>query len=258
MLWIKKTAGHPSWLSDYCSYLSNHCSTFLNIPLLESWIDSYTISTDIPIGYGLGSSGALTAAIYDIAHHSNSKDESTSNLTELQRMLGLMESFFHGKSSGFDPLISYLQMPILRKEGELDILLPDAVNLPVYCYLLDSGRGRSGKDMIAKFLERYDSNKNRIDQLCELNNKVIDQSMTRARAGEFYKNVKYISSLQQEVMYYMIIDDVKSYWLEGLQSDDYYLKICGAGGGGYYLVFSMNEIEKIGPYQLQRVFTQKA
>lgn len=256
MSWIKKKDDHPSWLAEYCSYLSVHCSQFLDIKLLENWIEDNTIAADIPIGYGLGSSGALTAAIYDIAKI-KSKEDPSGELSSLQQNLGLMESYFHGKSSGFDPLISYLKSPILRKDDKLHVLETSAVNLPLHCFLLDSGSARSGKEMIAQFLENYDVVKAQVDHLSDLNNKVINKALseTEAEALDFYKDIKSISQLQQEVMPYMIIDDLKPYWQKGINYDEYYIKICGAGGGGYYLVFSMKELSNLGPFKLQKVFS---
>src|SRR5690554_3017352 len=72
--------------------------------------------SSIPQGYGVGSSGALVAAIYD----KYAKDKITvlenlnrNKLLVLKKIFGRMESFFHGTSSGLDPLNSYLSLPIL-------------------------------------------------------------------------------------------------------------------------------------------------
>ena len=72
--------------------------------------------SSIPQGYGVGSSGALVAAIYD--KYANNKITVLENLTrekllQLKAIFSQMESFFHGKSSGLDPLNSYLSIPIL-------------------------------------------------------------------------------------------------------------------------------------------------
>ncbi len=72
--------------------------------------------SSIPQGYGVGSSGALVAAIYD--KYANNKITVLENLTrekllQLKAIFSQMESFFHGKSSGLDPLNSYLSLPIL-------------------------------------------------------------------------------------------------------------------------------------------------
>jgi mevalonate kinase len=72
--------------------------------------------SSIPQGYGVGSSGALVAAIYD--KYAIDKITVLENLTReklliLKDVFGKIESFFHGKSSGLDPLNSYLSLPIL-------------------------------------------------------------------------------------------------------------------------------------------------
>jgi mevalonate kinase len=72
--------------------------------------------SSIPQGYGVGSSGALVAAIYD--KYADDKITVLENLTrdkllKLKEIFSVMESFFHGKSSGLDPLNSYLSIPIL-------------------------------------------------------------------------------------------------------------------------------------------------
>ena len=65
--------------------------------------------SNIPVNYGLGSSGALVAALYD----SYSLNKNKIDLSETLKELSSIESFFHGKSSGLDPLTSYLNSPIL-------------------------------------------------------------------------------------------------------------------------------------------------
>src|SRR5690606_35217378 len=72
--------------------------------------------SSIPQGYGVGGSGALVAAIYD--KYASEKITVLENLTKdkllrLKVIFSEMESFFHGKSSGLDPLNSYLSIPIL-------------------------------------------------------------------------------------------------------------------------------------------------
>src|SRR5690625_6608275 len=70
----------------------------------------------IPQGYGVGSSGALVAAIYE--RYALNKIEieqeiSKEIISELKEVFSKMESFFHGTSSGIDPLICYLNLQFL-------------------------------------------------------------------------------------------------------------------------------------------------
>ena len=65
-------------------------------------------NSDIPIGYGLGSSGALCAAIYD-----KFATVKSIQIEEIMLELAEIERFFHGQSSGIDPLVSFLKKSIV-------------------------------------------------------------------------------------------------------------------------------------------------
>ena len=88
-----------------------------NIEVLQNDVNNgMYFDSSIPQGYGVGSSGALVAAIYD--KYATNKITVLENLTrekllQLKAIFSNMESFFHGKSSGLDPLNSYLSLPIL-------------------------------------------------------------------------------------------------------------------------------------------------
>ena len=43
----------------------------------------------------------------------------------------------------------------------------------------------------------------------------------------------------------MIPDHIKTIWDYGLQSDAYYIKLSGAGGGGFFLGFSQNDSSEL-------------
>jgi len=60
--------------------------------------------SSIPVGSGLGSSGALTAALYD----RYALPENQADYQAIKLKLSLIESYFHGLSSGIDPLVSLL------------------------------------------------------------------------------------------------------------------------------------------------------
>ena len=106
-------------LKEFYKYLSNLKNNTLSFQLddLKSDLEQgMYFDSSIPQGYGVGSSGALVASIYD--KYANNKITVLENLTRdkllaLKEIFSLMESFFHGKSSGLDPLNSYLSLPIL-------------------------------------------------------------------------------------------------------------------------------------------------
>ena len=79
--------------------------------------------SSIPQGYGVGSSGALVAAIYD--KYAINKVTVLENLTrekllKLKQIFSAMESFFHGKSSGLDPLNSYLISILINSKDNIE------------------------------------------------------------------------------------------------------------------------------------------
>ena len=116
--------------------------------------------SSIPQGYGIGSSGALVAAIYD--KYADDKITVLENLTrekllKLKTIFGKMESFFHGKSSGLDPLNSYLSLPILINSKD-NI---ESTSLPTQnkegkgaVFLLDSGITGETAPMVQIFMEK--------------------------------------------------------------------------------------------------------
>ena len=247
MQW-KEGSNDLQWLDDYSQYLKERCAEFLDTKALETNIAAHTIISTIPIGYGLGSSGALTAAIYD--HFCKHKVDL--DFVETQERMGLMESFFHGQSSGFDPLISYYQKP-LKKAAKVSVLESLELNFPYYIYLLDSKKPRQGRVMIQAFLEKYQSDKDAIQPLINENEKAIESLITGDTVAVFAA-VEKISALQFELMEFMILPELKEAWQQGIQQRDCFIKICGAGGGGYYLVFSKNKKEQLENFQLLPVF----
>jgi len=80
--------------------------------------------SNIPVQYGLGSSGALCAALFE--HYSTfqkKEDDSFDNklLQKLKQDFSLLESSFHGRSSGIDPLVSFLNRPLLFSPGMIEL-----------------------------------------------------------------------------------------------------------------------------------------
>jgi len=233
MSWVPKSNEHPSWLTEYAVYLKEHCSSIINADKLDGLMNDQTIQGNIPIGYGLGSSGALSAAIYDIC----GSDKNHSDYGTHQQKMAIMESFFHGKSSGFDPLISYVRRPVYRdREGVIHIG-DQELESTIHIGLIDSGIARKGREMIQSFLERYNKDKSAYFPLIELNTTVA-HNLFSGQDDELLTDIKAISYIQLELMDYLITPQLRSIWRDGLDQGTYYMKLCGAGGGGFFLVFS--------------------
>ena len=54
----------------------------------------------------------------------------------------------------------------------------------------------------------------------------------------FFRNIKILSSLVLQNFDKMIPNSLFQFWKEGINTDNYYLKLCGSGGGGYFLGFT--------------------
>jgi mevalonate kinase len=187
--------------------------------------------SDIPTGYGLGSSGALVAAFYE--RYCNSP---TTDMKELKSILGATESAFHGASSGLDPLVSYLNHGVLIDEsgriGEINL----DINDDGY-FLIDTGISRQTEyyvDIFREKLIKSDDFVNAVKILSEENKKAINACMSSDK-NVLWQATNNISKLHIEHFKEMIPKQFVEIWDQGLQSGTYALKLCGAGGGGMIL-----------------------
>ena len=215
--------------------------------------------SSIPQGFGVGSSGALCAALYD--RYGIPPEHNTLTLAELKKRFSLLESHFHGASSGIDPLISYLGHGLLLKENQSlkKVTIPEYGQGRQGIFLLDTGRARKTEPLVNLFLEKL---KNQVfesmveTELLPVNNACIQYFLTR-QTDALYSRFKELSSLQAEHFSPMIPQLLQNLWKKGLKNDDYYLKLCGAGGGGFLLGIT-NNFEKIqqtlSPYVIRPLY----
>jgi len=112
------------YLREYLTYIEDLTAKGVNIFKFD--IEAYKRDLDaglyfestIPQGYGLGSSGALCAALYNtyaINGISQKRYLNSTDIAYLKEVFSQMESYFHGVSSGIDPLLCYVKYPLLIK-----------------------------------------------------------------------------------------------------------------------------------------------
>ena len=233
---------------------------------LEKDIDAgMYFDSSIPQGYGVGSSGALVAAIYD--HYAQEKITVLENLTReklliLKRIFSNMESFFHGKSSGLDPLNSYLSIPILINSKD-DI---EATGIPSQksngkgaVFLIDSGVVGETAPMVSIFMEnmKQEGFRNMLkDQFIKHTDACVEDFL-KGDIKSLFSNTKQLSKVVLSHFKPMIPKPFHDLWKKGLETNDYYLKLCGSGGGGYILGFA-EDFEKaktaLKDYRLEVVY----
>ncbi len=221
--------------------------------------------SSIPQGYGVGSSGALVAAIYD--KYAFDKITVLENLTrekllKLKAIFGAMESFFHGKSSGLDPLNSYLSIPILINSK--DNIEPTGIPSQKKqgkgaVFLLDSGITGETAPMVQIFMKNMKQEgfrKMLKDQFIKHTDDCVEDFL-KGDVKSLFGNLKQLSHVVLDNFKPMIPAKFHELWKRGIESNDYYLKLCGSGGGGYILGFTQ-DIDKaktsLKDYKLEVVY----
>jgi len=221
--------------------------------------------SSIPQGYGVGSSGALVAAIYD--KYANNKITVLENLTrdkllQLKAIFAEMESFFHGKSSGLDPLNSYLSLPILINSK--DNIEPAGIPSQTEdgkgaVFLLDSGSTGETAPMVQIFMENMKQEGFRSmvkDQFVKHTDACVHDFL-KGDVNSLFGNVKQLSKVVLDNFKPMIPKQFHTLWKKGIDTNAYYLKLCGSGGGGYMLGFT-EDIDKarkaLKDYRLEVVY----
>ncbi|MDB2648333.1 mevalonate kinase [Flavobacteriaceae bacterium] len=255
-------------LTDFKNYLKTIESSVVEFDFIKLDTDlknGMFFDSTIPQGYGIGSSGALVAALYD--RYALNKITVLENLTKpkiliLKNIFSKMESFFHGKSSGLDPLNSYLSLPILihsKNEIETTGIPSQSSNGKGAVFLLDSGMSSETAPMVDLFFKSM-KNKNYNKIIKENFIKTTDDCVEDFLNGNFnslFTNMKILSKVVLENFKPMIPKDFHQLWKKGIESDDYFLKLCGSGGGGYILGFSKDfqkAKESLSNYKLEVVY----
>jgi mevalonate kinase len=232
------------------SQFSAHLKT-LDIDLDLNSFDNHIkkgmyFDSSIPKGYGVGSSGALVAAVYE--KYANNKITVLENLTReklllLKEIFSKMESFFHGKSSGLDPLNSYLSIPILIKsKNDINVtgIPSQKSNGSGAVFLLDSGQTGSTAPMVNIFMEKMKKEgfRNMLNSQFIKHTNICVDSFLNGDLNNLFKSTKKLSQVVFENFKPMIPKEFHNLWKKGIDNGSYFLKLCGSGGGGYILGFA--------------------
>lgn len=235
-------------LSKYANYLAelNLPDAFkIDVEAFKNDIDNgLFFDSNIPQGYGVGSSGALVAAIFErYSMNKYSPDNISKNqLKDLKKVFGELESYFHGKSSGIDPLICYMNLPILieNKESVDKVSIPKEEAGKGAIFLIDSGSVGETGPMVQIFFEKLKNEgfrKTLKEEFIKYNNACIDTFLNKEMTP-FFRHLKDLSKWAYVHFKPMIPTNLYNAWKKGLDTNAYYLKLCGSGGGGYILGFA--------------------
>lgn len=188
----------------------------------------------------------LVAAIYD--EYAHDKITVLENLTrdkllKLKSVFSAMESFFHGKSSGLDPLNSYLSIPILiNSKDNIEVTgIPsqksDGKNA---VFLIDSGIIGETAPMVRVFMEnmKQEGFRQMLKNQFIKHTDACVEDFLRGDIKSLFANTKHLSKVVLNHFKPMIPAQFHELWKKGIETNEYYLKLCGSGGGGYILGFT--------------------
>ncbi len=206
----------------------------------QALAEGLIFESNIPTGYGAGSSGALVAAIFDSWQTGNTHWET--ELPTLKKALAQMECFFHGTSSGTDPLICFLQKTVLLGGGkEVEVIEPiTEYQSPVTnheIFLLDTGIPRQATPFIQYFLEKTKEEgfaKLLSERLLPTVGYAIEAYL-RGNGASVFEEIHRIGEFQFLFLEKLIPEAFRQIWKTGLDGNFFKLKVCGAGGGGFLL-----------------------
>lgn len=254
-------------LIRFYHYLSSLKTNLVSFDLASMKLDienGMYFDSSIPQGYGVGSSGALVASVYD--KYATNKITVLENLTrdklfQLKEIFSLMESFFHGKSSGLDPLNSYLSLPILinSKTSIEPAGIPSQKEGKGAVFLLDSQQVGETEPMVNIFMNKMKNQGFRRmlqEEFVLYNDACIDDFLS-GNIHSLFSNVKNLSKIVLKNFKPMIPKAFHKVWEQGIVSNDYYLKLCGSGGGGFILGFTEDfekAKQKLKDYKLELVY----
>ncbi|MFA6401558.1 MAG: hypothetical protein WCX31_08035 [Salinivirgaceae bacterium] len=206
--------------------------------LLTDALMGLYFDSNIPQGYGVGSSGALTAAVYSryFIDSTNYQRNSTISLEELKADLSLMETYFHGNSSGIDPLVSYLDEPILIKKGMV-FKQPLALPKDLKIFLIDTGSPASTGNLMEQFHIKRETPtlKPEFTKMSSLTDSIIEAFCNNSIS---FAMIEELSTLQHTILNEMFVTNQTIENALHQFSGSLCVKLCGSGGGGFLLGFA--------------------
>jgi mevalonate kinase len=252
--------------AEYLTSLDTALVTFDHKRLATDLNKGMYFDSSIPQGYGVGSSGALVAAIYDryaFEKITVLENLTRQKLTKLKSIFSEMESFFHGKSSGLDPLNSFLSLPILihsKSEIEPTGIPSQSQKGKAAVFLLDSGMTSETAPLVSIFLDNLEApafRKMMKEEFIAISDRCIEHFLS-GNISDLFSDVKKLSSVVLEHFNPMIPKRFQNVWEKGIETNAYYLKLCGSGGGGYILGFTQDLTKAkslLADHQLEVVYT---
>jgi mevalonate kinase len=198
--------------------------------------------SNIPQQYGVGSSGALVAALFmRYAAASISENQLIPEL--LKADFALLESYFHRKSSGIDPLISFLNQPLLIDSKKMIRQVQiDFTQIGLSFALVDTGTTGATGPLVQHFIDMFmfpDFEKVFERQFVAANNGCIE-SLLDCNHPAFFLYLDQLIRFQLQYFRRMIPEKFQAVISEA-PDKGVYIKLLGSGGGGFLLAIAASQ-----------------
>lgn len=200
---------------------------------LRNWLISISVESTVPIGKGLGSSGAfsvaLAMALYQYANHS------VNDLRAIKALAMESETFVHGKTSGIDVEVSLFGGIRFHKNGVSTRMDYDPLR-DYDVYLVDSGVARESKQHIADARAAFEampeaSRQKQLNDLEDLLQGCLRDSVVCLSTIEALHHF-LVNELH---VYHPVIGAYKTVINNETMGEAVSTKFTGAGGGGFLL-----------------------
>ena len=224
-------------LSRFCGFLRGEesFSNVIDLDVLEEDLQKgWYLDSDLPVGYGLGSSGTVVAAVYDRYAKTPVRD-----LMRLKDLFSQMESFFHGSSSGIDPLQCYLGRPFRITAEGAELLADGFLKNHLQICLIDTEMKSDTKPLV-EYFKRQREKEEYLRDFQRDYLPYVKGCMDAVIQGDtdcFFKRLQKLTSAQRVFFGPMIPDPVAELF-ERTYDFHFGVKILGSGGGGYILGFT--------------------
>lgn len=224
-------------LSRFCGFLrgEERFSNVIDLDVLEEDLQKgWYLDSDVPVGYGLGSSGTVVAAVYDRYAKTPVRD-----LMRLKDLFSQMESFFHGSSSGIDPLQCYLGRPFRITAEGAELLADGFLKNRLQICLIDTEMKSDTKPLVEYFKRQREKE----EYLRDFQRDYLPyvkgcmDAVIQGNTDCFFKRLQKLTSAQRIFFSPMIPDPVAELF-ERTYDFHFGVKILGSGGGGYILGFT--------------------
>ncbi|MBR3313506.1 MAG: hypothetical protein IKG18_05125 [Atopobiaceae bacterium] len=202
---------------------------------LESDLQNgWYLDSDVPIGYGLGSSGMVVAAVYDRYARNRSQDAMF-----LKTLFARMEGNFHGSSSGVDPLQCYLGKPFKITSEGLELFDDGFLHSGIQICLIDTNIKSNTKPLVEYFKRQREDDA----FLTGFQNDYLPyvtgciDTMIQGDVDGFFAMLQGLTLAQRRFFEPMIPKSTTELF-ESTYDFRFGVKILGSGGGGYILGFT--------------------